>query len=79
MAVAVLLGGAVAYLMLAMWAVALCRMAGRADREERILDGRPDPELESLGGFAVAASPVEQVSFRDQRPARMPVRVQVLR
>jgi hypothetical protein len=57
MGIGVVAAGAVAYLVLVVWIVAICRMAGQADREERVLEGRPDPELESLGGFAVAASP----------------------
>jgi hypothetical protein len=62
MEIAIVLGVAAIYLAVAGWIVAICGMAGRADRELRIAEGRPDPELEMLGGFAVAATPLNQIS-----------------
>jgi hypothetical protein len=54
-------------------------MAGCADREARIAEGRADPELESLGGFAVStagvAEPLEwrlEAAFSGLYRARVP-------
>ena len=55
MGIGAIAAGAVIYLLLIAWVLAICHVAGRADREQRILEGRPDTELEALGGFAVAA------------------------